>query len=271
MPDPDLPNIADELALEALGGGAFVGVSDRREGRVFGGLLVAQSLRAAQLTVEPGRAAHSLHGVFVRAGRAGAPLRYDVESTHDGGSFSTRRVVATQDGAVAFLLTARFQADEEGPEYQVEPAPVGPRPETLPVGRYDSPWFESRDVDADEPGQPTHARVAWFRARSPLPDDTELHRHALAFLSDHGPTRAVREPHVNSVDTERRMSVSLDHSVWFHRPARVDEWLRYSLTPMATVGGRGLALGSIRTAVGELVATVAQEAMLRILPSAEMS
>jgi acyl-CoA thioesterase-2 len=262
---PPVPTIADHLALERVGGDRFR-ATPQGEGRVFGGLLVAQSLWAAHSTLDgdADRPAHSLHGTFVRAGRNAAPLRYDVERIHDGGSFSTRRVVVTQDGEVVFLATARFHADEAGSEYEPPADPVGALPEELPVGRYDSPWFESRDCPPDEPGHPVHARSAWFRARASLPDDPVLHQHALAFVTDHGATRAVREPHKDHPGVERRQSVSLDHSVWFHRPARVDDWLLFQLVPMATIGGRGLALGTVRASDGLLVATVAQEAMLRL-------
>jgi acyl-CoA thioesterase-2 len=223
-------------------------------------------LRAASFTLDDDadRPAHSLHGTFVRAGRNGIALRYAVERIHDGGSFSTRRVVVTQGGEVVFLATARFHADEPGREYEPSADPPGARPEELPVGRYDSPWFESRDCPSDEPGHPVHARSAWFRSRAPLPDSPVLHQHALAFVTDHGATRAVREPHLDHPGVDRRQSVSLDHSVWFHRPARVDAWLLYQLVPVATIAGRGLAVGTVRTAAGLLVATVAQEAMLRL-------
>jgi acyl-CoA thioesterase-2 len=257
--------IADHLALEQVTADGFV-AKPQGEGRVFGGLLVAQSLRAASFTLDADedRPAHSLHGTFVRAGRNGVPLSYAVERIHDGGSFSTRRVVVTQDGDVVFLATARFHADEAGPEYEPPPDPPGAPPDELPVGRYDSLWFESRDCPRDEPGHPVHARAAWFRARAPLPDDPVLHQHGLAFVTDHGATRAVREPHLEHPGVERRQSVSLDHAVWFHRPARVDDWLLFQLVPLATIGGRGLAVGTVRTAAGALVATVAQEAMLRL-------
>jgi acyl-CoA thioesterase-2 len=264
--DDDVRPLTEELALEAHGDDVFVAPSQRGEGRLFGGLFVGQALRAAHLTVEEGRLAHSLHGAFIRAGRRDEPLRYEVERTHDGSSFSTRRVIVYQNAGVAFVLTARFQTPEDGPDYQPPPEPIGAPPEELPIGRYDSPTFESRDVPPGEPGHPPHARSAWFRCRTALPDDPRLHQHGLAYLSDHGPTRAVREPHLEQFDVERRISVSLDHAVWLHRPARVDEWLLYQLVPASTVGGRGLAIGSIRTAEATLVATVSQEAMLRILP-----
>ena len=108
-----------------------------------------------------------------------------------------------------------------------------------------------------------HTRRAWFRPTAPVPDDPLLHLQALAYLSDHGPTRAAREPHAGLADDARRMSVSLDHSVWFHRPVDVNQWLLSELLPVATGRGRGLSLGTIRTADGTLLATVAQEVLLR--------
>ena len=259
-------SMADRLALlaEDERGDVFVSRDPADAEHVFGGLLIGQALRAASLTVPGDRPAHSLHASFVAAGRGGERIRYEVEPTRDGSSFGTRRVVARQAHGVVLVLTAGFHGDEPGPEYEAAaPAPV-PGPENLPAGRYDSPWFESRDVPVETaPEVPPHARRAWFRATEPLDDDMELHRHALAFLSDFGPTRAAREPHAHLADDARRMSVSLDHSVWFHRPVRVDQWLLSELVPVSTGRGRGLALGTIRTADGSLVATVAQQVLLR--------
>lgn len=259
-------SLADRLALDEAPGGAFVGRSAPGGRRAFGGLLVGQALRAAHLTVDGGRRPHSLHASFVAGADGAEPVRYEVEETRDGASFATRRVVARQARGAVLVLTADFHADEAGPDYEVPPAAGVPGPDGLPVGRYDSPWFESRDVPAGAgPPVPSHARRAWFRAALPLPDDPALHQHALAYLSDHGPTRAVREPHAALARADRRMSVSLDHAVWFHRPGRVDAWLLYELAPVATGGGRGLAVGSVRGANGALLATVAQEALLRPL------
>jgi acyl-CoA thioesterase-2 len=253
--------MAGRLALARQGPDTFVGETD--EGHVFGGLLLGLGLRAAALTVSQGQVASSLHASFVLGGAGGAPVEYSVERTRDGSSFATRRVVARQDGrGVVLVLTAAFHHEEDGPAYE-PPAPVDvPPPDGLPVGRYASPWFESRDVPPS--GTPPYVRRAWFRPTAPLPPgDDALHLQALAYLSDHGPTRAAREPHAHLADDARRMSVSLDHSVWFHRPAVVDGWLLSELAPAATGRGRGLALGSLRSADGALLATVAQEVLLR--------
>ena len=209
------------------------------------------------------RPAHSLHLSFAVAGTGGEAIRYEVERTRDGSSFATRRVVARQARGIVAVLTADFHGDEPGVEYETPATPGIPGPDGLPVGRYDNPFIESRDVPVLEGDRLPHARRAWFRPTATVPDDPLLHLQALAYLSDHGPTRAAREPHAGLADDARRMSVSLDHSVWFHRPVDVNQWLLSELVPVATGRGRGLSLGTIRTADGTLLATVAQEVLLR--------
>lgn len=251
--------VESRLAVDDAGDDVFVSREPIDGHHVFGGLLIAQSLRAAALTVGPHRPAHSVHASFVASGTGDEPIRYRVERTRDGSSFATRRVVAEQARGAVLVLTAGFHHDEPGPEYET-PMPLGiPAPEDLPVGRYDSPLFESRDAPPVE----GHVRRAWFRPITPLPTDAELHLQALAFLSDFGATRAAREPFAHLSDDARRQSVSLDHSIWFHRAARVDGWVLSELAPAATGQGRGLALGSIRSRDGVLLATVAQEVLLR--------
>lgn len=253
--------MADRLALLPVDDGPDVFTSREicERGHVFGGLLIAQAARAAQLTVPDGRPIHSLHASFLVAGRGGEHLHHTVERTRDGGSFSTRRVVVTQSRGPALVLTADFHDDEPGLEYEL-PATPAPSPDELPTGRYTSRWFDSRDVPVAEG---SHARRAWFRPTAPVPDDPMLHLQAVAYLSDHGPTRAARQPHASLDADANRMSVSLDHSVWFHRPVDVNQWLLSELVPVATGRGRGLSLGTIRTSDGALVATVAQEVLLR--------
>jgi acyl-CoA thioesterase II len=255
--------MVDRLALADTGDDVFVTATPPDEGHVFGGLLIGQALRAAQLTVPDDRPAHSLHLSFAVAGTGGEAIRYEVERTRDGSSFATRRVVARQVRGIVAVLTADFHQDEPGAEYQTPATPGIPGPDGLPVGRYDNPFIESRDVPVLEGDRLPHTRRAWFRPTAPVPDDRLLHLQALAYLSDHGPTRAAREPHAGLADDARRMSVSLDHSVWFHRPVDVNQWLLSELLPVATGRGRGLSLGTIRTADGTLLATVAQEVLLR--------
>jgi acyl-CoA thioesterase-2 len=294
MVDAERSELERQLALEPRGDGLHRGGTHPRGRHVFGGLIVAQALKAAHLSVAE-LWPHSVHASFLQAPDADGALDHAVERTRDGASFATRRVVVTQGGgAPVLVLTASFQAAEEGPEYQAPMAP-GPlvAPEELPPGRYDGPAFDCRDLPVGEPGEdgarpggaiggaiagrtgsgiggaiggagPRHARRMWFRARGELPDDPALHLWGLAFASDHGPTRAVRQPHADHPGVEGRMSVSLDHSVWFHRPASLGDWLLSELVPVSTGAARGLAVGTIHTAGGVLVATVAQEALLRL-------
>ena len=256
------PTMADRLALDPVTDELDVFTSRRPcgSGHVFGGLIIGQAARAAQVTVGDDRPIHSLHASFVVAGRGGQHLRHEVERTRDGGSFTTRRVVVRQSVGPVLVLTADFHADEGGLEYEVPAAGGVPGPDGLPSGRYATGWIDSRDVPVAEG---SHARRAWFRPTVPVPDDPLLHLQTLAYLSDHGPTRAARQPHAALDGDANRMSVSLDHSVWFHRPVDVNQWLLSELVPVATGRGRGLSIGTIRTADGTLVATVAQEVLLR--------
>jgi acyl-CoA thioesterase-2 len=253
--------VAERLALDVVGDDVFTNVEPTDPHHVFGGMLVGQALRAAALTVD-GRNPCSMHASFVVAGTGGEQIRYEVERTRDGSSFTTRRVVARQARGVVLVLTADFHDDEEGLEYTAPPLGAIGSPDGLAPSRYDNPMFEARDVPPT--GSPPHTRGAWFRAREAMPDDDGLHLQALAMLTDFGPTRAAREPHARLADDAQRQSVSLDHSVWFHRPARVDEWLLSELVPVSTGRGRGLAMGSVRSGDGTLVASFAQEVLLRV-------
>ena len=255
--------MVERLALDEAEPDVFVTAETPAGGHVFGGLLIGQALRAAQLTVGEGKASHSLHLSFAVAGTGGEDIRYEVERTRDGASFATRRVIARQERGIVAVLLADFHADEPGVEYEAPATPGVPGPVGLRRGRYDNPYIESRDVPELEDDPVPHARRAWFRPTEAVPDDPLLHLQVLAYLSDHGPTRAAREPHAHLSDDARRMSVSLDHSVWFHRPIDVNQWLLSELVPVATGRGRGLSLGTLRTADGTLVATVAQEVLLR--------
>jgi acyl-CoA thioesterase-2 len=240
----------------------FVSRDPADEQHVFGGLLVGQALRAAQLTAASHHAAHSVHASFVEAGIGGTHIRYEVERTRDGSSFSTRRVVARQERGVVMVMTAAFHHDEPGLDYEVPATPDVPGPDSLTPGRMQSRVFESRDVPVVA-GGPAHARRSWYRARSPLPEDPHLHLQALAYLSDHGPSRAAREPHRGLPRDAIERTLSLDHSLWFHRPVDVNQWLLVELLPVATGRGRGLSVGTIRSVDGTLVASLAQEILLR--------
>jgi acyl-CoA thioesterase II len=271
MPEQDDPSsspssmassMADQLAVDAESGrhDVFTSRFPCSRGHVFGGLIIAQALHAAQLTVPADRPVHSLHASFLVAGRSREHLTHEVERTRDGGSFTTRRVVVKQSVGAVLVLTADFHADEGGLEYELPATDGVPGPDGLPTGRYATRWMDSRDVGVSDG---SHARRAWFHPKEPLPAEPLLHLQALAYLSDHGPTRAARQPHAELDVDSNRMSVSLDHSVWFHRPVDVNQWLLSELVPAATGRGRGLSIGTIRTIDGTLVATVAQEVLLR--------
>ncbi len=258
--------LEERLALEPAPGETdrFLGWPAPGQRHVYGGLIVAQALRAACLTVADHLAPHSLHASFLRAGREGQPLRHDVERTRDGSSFATRRVVVHQEAPDPVLvLTAGFHAAEPGEQYQPAVDLSGiTRPEELGPGRYDGEVFDCRDVPPA--GGPPHVRQMWLRARGDVPADPLWHLLGLAYASDHGPTRSAREPHADHPGVETRMSVSLDHAVWFLRPARVDGWLLSTLTPVSTGAARGLTQGTIHTPEGVLVAAVSQEVLLRL-------
>ena len=256
--------MAERLALEPTGTDELTSRDPADARHVFGGWLIAQALRAATTTVEPDRHAIALHASFVVAGTPEEHVRYEVERTRDGASFTTRRVTASQGAGAVLVLTADFQRDEPGADYELPVTPGVPAPDGLATGRYDNPLLESRDVPVDAvAGGLPHTRRAWFKVRRPLPDEPDLHLQTVAYLSDFGATRAVREPHGHLADDARRISVSLDHSIWFHRPVDASGWLLSEMTPIASGHGRGLAIGSVRTADGGLVATIAQEALLR--------
>jgi acyl-CoA thioesterase-2 len=254
----------ERLALVETGADTYETLDATEGTHVFGGQLVAQALRAAALTVDPTREVHSLHATFVSAGAGGENVRYEVDRTRDGSSFTNRRVTARQSKGVVLVLTADFHADEPGVEYQAPATEGVPGPDGLEPGRYDNPLVESRDVPPGAaPSAPPHARHAWFRCTSSFGDDPAEHAQAIAFLSDFGMTRAAREPHAHLADDARRQSVSLDHSVWFHRPVRADQWLLSELVPISTGRGRGLAIGTLRTQDGTLAVSYAQEVLLR--------
>ncbi len=256
----------DRLALVDLGKDRFRGAAEPGRRHVFGGLVVAQALAAACRTVGVGQHVHSLHANFVRTGRFDEPIDHHVERTRDGSSFSTRRVVVRQRSVDPVLvLTASFHVDEDGDDYQPPVDLSGlPSPDDLGPGRYDGDVVDCRDVPPV--GGPPHERRMWFRVRGVLGDDPLDHVLALAYASDNGPTRAAREPQADRPDRSSRQSLSLDHAVWFLRPARADRWLLSTLRPMSTGRSRGLVHGTVHTADGVLVAAVTQEALQRLGP-----
>lgn len=255
------------LDLEVVGDDVFTAITPA-EGppRLFGGQVAAQSLRAATLTVDADRLPHSLHAYFIRPGRPGIPLELTVERARDGRSFTTRRVSAAQEGEPIFVLDASFHVEEDGEDWQPEGTISAPDPDTIappesPMGRFStmSP-FDIRPAGGSNPmGFPIHP--FWVRLKGRLPDDPLLHACAITFVSDMGVVGSVPRP---GADRARGfMGASLDHAVWLHCPARADEWLLFDVQPLRNAGARGLAMGTMHTQSGALVASIAQEALLR--------
>lgn len=253
-------------------------------GRIFGGQVLAQALIAAQRTVEPDRFAHSMHGYFILPGDLDIPVVYFVDTLRDGRSFTTRRVTAIQHGRAIFNMSASFQVMEEGLEHQAALPKVQP-PEELAneldlmrgiearipeplrgVMLQDRP-FDWRPVDPLDPFEPEPrppVRHLWLRAIGEIPDDLTSQQAVLAYASDYGFLATALAPHGLSVRTPRMQAASLDHAIWFHRPFRVDQWMLHSMDSPSAAGGRGFARGSIYTRDGTLVASVAQEGLIRL-------
>lgn len=275
------------LDLETLEKNLWRGVSPGIGwGRVFGGQVIAQSLVAASRTVE-GRAVHSLHGYFMLAGDPSIPILYEVDRIRDGRSFTTRRVVAIQRGEAIFAMMASFHADEPGLTHQL-PMPRVKRPDELPGGEDLKPFIaelpesrrgfwtrqrpiEIRPVDPEryfrrrptgEPGDPHQA--VWFRAGGALPDEPALHRVVLAYASDMTLLDSAAVPHGRSVVNPDIQAASLDHALWFHEAFRADQWLLYAQDSPWSGHARGLGRGLIYSEDGRLVASVAQEGLIRL-------
>lgn len=279
-----LTGLLAQLDLEDLDVDLFRGTGphDGRP-RIFGGLVAAQSLVAACRTVD-GRAAHSLHGYFLREGDTSVPVIYHVDRIRDGRSFATRRVVAKQHGKAIFNMAISFQAAEEGLEHQAA-MPDAPPPESVPTNEERLRSYKERSnhpaldflllldrpiqrrevdhVDLLDPRPRSGIQRTWFRADGSLGDDPVIHQAILAYASDHGLLEASFTEHGHSFLTEKLIIASLDHSIWFHQPFRTDQWMLYVTESPRTSGGRGLNFGRIYTRAGALVASVAQEGLMR--------
>jgi acyl-CoA thioesterase-2 len=274
------PEILRLLQLEEVGKGHFRGQSLLfMNGRsVFGGQVVAQALRAACATVAE-RRPHSLHCYFILPGDPSMPIDFEVEQVRDGGSFSVRRVVAHQEERRIFVMSASFQCEEEGLMHQ-RPMPESSDPETLPsrvkawrreamaAGRKFQPVpVEFRiegepDVFSKGPHAP-HKKI-WARAPLALPDDPAVHETLFAYMSDYGLLSTSLQPHGIAMNDRRLQIASLDHAIWFHRPFRFDDWLLFDMESPVAAGGRGLNLAYVYDRHGKLVATIAQEGLIRL-------
>jgi acyl-CoA thioesterase-2 len=285
MASDAVADLLELLNLEALEVNIYRGQNRNiGTGRVFGGQVFAQALVAAQRTVPADRDAHSVHGYFLRAGDLAAPIVYFVDRPRDGGSFTSRRVTAIQHGEAIFHLSASFHISEPGLEHQMS-MPEVPPPESLapeleliremadripePLRTFltqDRP-FDFRPVSPNDPfvaevREP--ARQVWFRAIARLPDERIIHQAVLAYASDYGLLPTALNPHGISLRDQRLQMASIDHSLWMHRPFRADEWLLYAMDSPAAAGARGFTRGMVYTRSGTLVASVAQEGLMRM-------
>jgi acyl-CoA thioesterase-2 len=280
-----LDDLVKLLALERIEENLFRGQSqDLGWGTVFGGQVLGQALSAAAQTVPNDRHVHSMHAYFLRPGDVNKPIVYDVDRIRDGSSFTTRRVVAIQNGKAIFNLSTSFQKEEPGFEHQ-EPMPEAPPPESLKTEQErfaaavsQLPKFamdrataerpiELRLVEPEDdlfhPQKHPPRRMLWFRAIAPLPDDPALHAYLLAYASDFSFVTTALLPHGVTWLTPGMQIASIDHVMWFHRPARIDEWLLYVIESPTAHGARGLARGLVYSQDGRLVASAVQEGLIR--------
>lgn len=279
-----MQELIERLDLEKLEENLFRGSSPQNGWqRVFGGLVIAQALMAAQRCVDPDRIVHSLHAYFMRPGDPSIPIIYQVERIRDGSSFTTRRVVAIQHGKAIFSMSASFQVEEPGFDHQVA-IPNVPAPESLmgeaefraaflaqapeTVKKY---WGRERPIEI-RPTSLTHylsreklepeAHI-WVRASGIVPDDRHYQAAILAYLSDMTLLDTSLYAHGTSIFDPELQVASLDHAMWFHRPCRLDDWLLYTQDSPSAAGARGMTRGSIFTRDGRLIASVAQEGLIR--------
>ena len=277
-----LDTLIDVLDLESIEVNIFRGTSpEENRQRTFGGQVAGQALVAAARTTDADRMVHSLHAYFLRPGNPARPILYEVDRIRDGRSFTTRRVVAIQNGHAIFNLAASFKVPEPGGADHQLPMPDAPPPTSLPTfGERMAPladkypeWvnrprpFDLRFVSppnrAGLPDRDARQQV-WFRADGRLPDDPMLHACMVAYASDMTLLDSVMLPHQVTFDDPRVQSASLDHAMWFHRPFRADEWLLYDQESPSASDARGLARGEIYTEDGRLAVSVVQEGLLRI-------
>lgn len=263
------------LGLETLEENLYRGHSqDLGFPQLFGGQVLGQALSAATHTVPVERQVHSLHGYFLRPGDASKPVVYQVDNVRDGGSFTTRRISAIQNGKTIFFCSASFHGREEGFEHQ-QAMPVGESPEQLieqgsKIERYDGHPIEFLRLKPPESSVTVEGQVApprqrlWFRLAGELPEDNALHRYLLTYSSDFNLLATGLGGHGVRFGSPKLQMASLDHSLWFHRDVRVNDWLLYEMDSPWAGGARSFARGSIYNRQGELVASSAQEGLTRL-------
>ena len=280
-----LDDLVELLSLEQIEEDLFRGQSlDLGFYRLFGGQALGQSVSAATQTVDPSRTVHSVHGYFLRPGDANLPIVYQVERQRDGGSFSSRRVTAIQKGAPIFSCSVSFHLREDGYHHQPSMPQDIPQPETLVceqemarnfIHLIPEPMRESylaeraieiRHVERVNPLAPERReplKYVWFRANGSLPDSPELHKYLLTYASDFNLLITSLLPHGVTIHQPGMQCASIDHAIWLHSDLRMDDWLLYAMDSPWAGNGRGFTRGSIFNRAGQLVASVAQEGLIR--------
>ena len=265
MTAPGTGTFRELMTLEQVAADFFLGQSPQYPwGRVYGGQVVAQSLMAAASTVNPEHRVHSLHAYFVLSGTPGEPILFEVDRLREGRSFTTRRVVARQSGGAILNLDASFQRHEDDHDTQEAGLPPGlPEPESLPAAE----WGGIGDIREIARSSKEARSQLWMRIRmapdQEFGDDPVMHACGIAYLSDHNPMDSILMSHPEHLSFDQMMTASLDHNIWFHRPARADLFNLYDLQGHGLVNARGMATGAIHSRTGVHVATVAQEGLVR--------
>lgn len=279
-----LEKLLGYLEVQAIDKYLFVGQSPSRPARIFGGQVLAQSLNAASRTVEDERIAHSMHGYFLRPGDPQKQIVYEVDPIRDGRGFTTRRVVAKQDGRAIFSTAVSFQVAEEGLSHQ-STMPAVPEPEELPseqekleelvkknpeIAQFalDGPIDRRRVHPRDrlDPQPQEAVEHIWFKVEGEIGGDYRRHQTLLAYISDFGLLGTALYPHPYAPHSKQIQAASLDHALWFHRPFRLDDFVLYSMDSPSLASSRGFSRGSFYTRDGVLVASSTQEALLRLRP-----
>lgn len=271
------PNISllDFMKCERLDNNLFRGQSrDLKTGQVYGGQVLGQAIRAAYNTIEDDRRIHSAHAYFLLKGDVDAPIIYEVDRSLDGGSFSSRRVVAIQHGRQIFHLSASFQRPEKGLDFSIpQQPPIDTLEGFLTSGESESKNFQSEFLNVyrlkEQQSTAPNSVQMWIKTKETLPEDPDCHTSVLAYISDMGLLGSTLMPHfLEETDASQRykkaVMASIDHAIWFHQPFRADEWFFYDCRVQSTGGGRGFAHGRVSLPDGTLVASTAQEGLLRV-------
>lgn len=270
--------VLEHIAPRQTDAFAFIGDSLMPQQRIFGGQVVAQCLMAANQTVESELNAHSLHAYFLRAGDPSIPIDFEVDPIRDGRSFSTRRVVARQKGEAIFNTSISYHCEEEGVSHCFTmPEVLAPRSEADDLSGFRGFTTKPGDPNLIDLYQIERQRVteylaeeqpplgrSWFRAVGPLPDDRATHQAALVMISDYSLLSTVFYPHPFSNPIKHFMAASLDHAIWFHHPGRMDDWVLYDCDSPRAGGGRGFSRGFLWSQDGTLLASTAQESLMRV-------